>query len=160
MRCEVTGISEITAKFEALRQVVREGGVSNAVRKASKVMAREMNERANVLVVHRKSSTALDPGALKGSIRVSVRKYKNGIVIALIGPKGYPSRVAHLVEYGHRLVKGGKSRVGPKGAVGEGKEIGDVPEHPFLRPAYEATAQRVLEAFNDEIKLLVGEVLK
>lgn len=39
---------------------------------------------------------------------------------------------AHLVEYGHRQVAGG--RVGKGGRV-----IGSVPPHPFMRPAVDAT---------------------
>lgn len=161
MGCKVTGTAEITARFESLRQAMRGEAVRSAARKASNVMAREMRTVAPVLDERTANSTAQEPGVLKSSIRVSVSRPDNrDIVRALIGPNRKASRVAHLVEYGHRLVKGGKSRVGPKGAVGPGVQIGDVSAYPFLRPAYEATAQSVLETFKDEIGARLNEELK
>jgi HK97 gp10 family phage protein len=158
--CKTTGTAEIAARFEGLRRAVREEITRKAVRKASRVMANEMKMAAPVLDERTANSTALEPGALKSSIRVSVQRLSDFMVRALIGPKGYASRVAHLVEYGHRLVKGGTSRVGAMGAVGSGKQIGDVPAHSFLRTSYEATAQRVLSAFRDEVKNQFDKVLR
>lgn len=148
------------ARFEALRESLQGEALRVSVRKASNVMAREMRTVAPVLDERTANSTAQEPGVLKGSIRVSVERPVAGVVRAVIGPSRKAVRVAHLVEYGHRLVKGGKSRVGPMGPVGPGREIGEVPEHPFLRPAFEATTQAVLDTFKDELEKQVKEALQ
>jgi HK97 gp10 family phage protein len=160
MRCEVAGVSEITAKFEALREATRGDMVSMAVRKASGVIAKEMRTLAPILDQRTAKSTAQDPGALKRSIRVSVGKPQDGVVEAWIGPNSKVAHVAYWVEMGHRLVKGGYSHVTPKGFRGPGREIGDVPQHPFLRPAFEVSVQPALAAFRDDIKALIDEVFK
>jgi len=55
------------------------------------------------------------------------------------------AHVARWVEYGHRMIRGGRSRLLPNGKTrGPGKQIGFVDAHPFIRPAYEATRQEVI----------------
>lgn len=50
---------------------------------------------------------------------------------------------AHLVEYGHVLVKGGKKTV--QGNVG-GKVIGHVPPHPFMRRSRDSIKSQIEES--------------
>lgn len=90
-------------------------------------------------------------GKLARSIRVRVRR-RRGLEISIFGGVPY----SHLVEYGHRLVAGGKApragrvlkRVsgvltGPRGGRYTGQTIGFVNAKPFARPAFEQLAPEV-----------------
>ena len=147
MRLDITGYEELNRELGMLRGAVRVDATRQAVTEAAALIRDAMIEVAPVLDATTAKSTALSPGELKSGIRFSVRKISDGLIRAVIGPRRGTGRAAHLVEYGHRLVKGGVSRVGAKGPVGPGRQIGDVPAHPFLRPAYEASWQLSLEAF-------------
>jgi hypothetical protein len=64
------------------------------------------------------------------------------------------------VEYGHRLVKGGSSRVGKNGSIrGIGREIGHVAAKPFIRPAIDESAQGAIEAYGRTMWALSKEIL-
>ena len=152
MRLVNSGYREMQAELAQLRQAVRTDATQSAVRAAATVIRSAFYERAPVLDKKTAESTALDPGELKEGMRFSVRKLSDGFIRAVIGPRRGTGRAAHLVEYGHRLVKGGRSRVGPKGAVGAGRVIGDVPAHPFLRPGYEASVKPAFDAFVQKLR--------
>ena len=88
---------------------------------------------------------------------------KKGVVYVAVGPLyklgGYHG---HLVEFGHRIVKGGSiARISgkqrgsaPKAKnptrTGQGKASGIVRPHPFERPAWEATKQQALNVVVSE----------
>lgn len=55
---------------------------------------------------------------------------------------GTASPVAHLIEYGHLLVKGGPLN-------GGGHVVGWVPAYPFLRPAAESNVREAVETIRD-----------
>lgn len=89
-------------------------------------------------------------GKLARSIRVRIRK-RAGLDVSIVG-----GPYAHLVEYGHRIVRGGHApRVGrslravggvltgPRGGRYTGQVDGFVAAHPFARPAFEAAAPEV-----------------
>ena len=60
---------------------------------------------------------------------------------------------AYFVEFGHRLVKGGYSRVDSRGRTrGPGKEVGNVPPHPFMRPTFDTNAEGWLEKLVEELR--------
>lgn len=147
MRLEVSGYRELAAELDQMRAAVRADATRGAVREAAAVMTEAMREKAPELDKTTARSTALPPGALKTGMTFRVRNIGSGLIMAIIGPRKGTGRAAHLVEYGHRLVKGGKSRIGPTGPRGPGKEIGEVPAHPFLRPAFEVSYQATLDAF-------------
>jgi Bacteriophage HK97-gp10, putative tail-component len=154
MKLETRGLDEIQGVLKLMREASISQAAKDACRRGARVMAAEQKLRAPLLDAKTAESTALDPGTLRDSIRVYVRRMGDGVIRAWIGPnmRGKKTNVAHLVEYGHRLVKGGKSRVGITGAAGPGHEIGDVPAHPFLRPAFEASWQAALDAVADEFR--------
>jgi hypothetical protein len=161
MKMKTSGWSQTEAGLKELRRLVQEDDTHKAVRAAARVVSEEMGIEAPVLDEKTARSTALDPGALKAGIRVNeVRKIADGLIRALMGPRKGTRRAAHLVEYGHRLIRGGTSSVGPRGATGPGKLIGDVPAHPFLRPAYEASWRNSLERFAAELKLQLARFIK
>ena len=102
------------------------------------------------------SGGILPNGALRSDIVVRMTRDDDGTLIAVVGPAKLTRWVARLVEYGHRLVRGGRSRVLKNGKTkGPGKEIGTVQAHPFIRPAYEASRQQVADAI---CKTLATEV--
>jgi len=153
MSLKTKGFPETQAGFARVRELVRTDATRSAVRVGGAVMVEEMKEGAPVLDEKNAGSNALEPNALKTGIGLRVEPVRDGLVIAFIGPKRGTRRVAHLVEYGHRLIKGGKSYVTAAGAQGPGKLIGEVPAHPFLRPAFETSWQRSIEAFAAELKV-------
>jgi HK97 gp10 family phage protein len=150
MSIELTGMKEMLAKMTEIREYVRTEGARKAVSAGGKVMKVAMVEKTPVLIERNVGSSSLEPGEIKRSIRVRVRM-EDDEAVALIGPTGKdgePARAAHLVEYGHRMVVGGESRMDAAGIfVGPGHALEkDVPAHPFLRPAFEESAAGAMEA--------------
>jgi Bacteriophage HK97-gp10, putative tail-component len=106
------------------------------------------------------SGTALPPGALKNDIEVHVAREKDGSVSAYIEPGKLTMHVARWVEYGHRQVAGGYSRKTAEAVEGgnaifsgPGQHVQDVPAHPFIRPAFEASELAAQDAIAMEIAL-------
>jgi Bacteriophage HK97-gp10, putative tail-component len=101
------------------------------------------------------SGTALPPGALKNDIEVHVAKESDGSISAYIAPGKLTRHVARFVEYGHRLVRGGRSRRGAgilgQGFSGSGSVVGQVPAHPFIRPAFEGSEVAAQDAIAMDI---------
>jgi hypothetical protein len=92
----------------------------------------------------------LPPGALKSDITLRVGKNEEtGGFSAWVQPGKYTRKVAGWVEYGHRSVRGG--RYMNFGKRGKGVQVGETPAHPFIRPAYEATAAASFEAVRESI---------
>lgn len=95
-------------------------------------------------------------GQLKKSIGMKIKAYANGNVVGVVGPReGFkisvttkggksknvdPDKYAHLVERGHRIVRGGKLsklKGGRGGILSKGKVVGYRTARPFLVPAIE-----------------------
>lgn len=158
MKVEIDGFSAIKQKLTLLQEAVRDDGTRRAVKAASVVIKNAEVMLAPVLDEKTAQSTALDPGVLKAALGFKIRKTRQGEMIAWIGPKAGTGRVAHLVEYGHQLVRGGK--LTRKGRLGAGAVVGHVPAHPFLRPALDASGKVALEAFVEAMKLVWKEALR
>lgn len=81
-------------------------------------------------------------GTLAGDIQKEVKKQTKSRVDVHIGPgkKGWYGR---LVEDGHAIVVAGK-------------KVGDVPPHPFMRPAFDAKTDEAYDAFAAELKRRLG----
>jgi HK97 gp10 family phage protein len=133
---DVQGLSELQAKLDALTQKQADRCIRAALKAGAVIEQAAIAERAPV-----KDGTggSLPVGALKLDIIVHLAKDAQGAYSAIIGPGKLTKHVARWVEYGHRIVRGAKLRKG-------GKHTGDVPAHPFIRPAYEATRQAVTTA--------------
>jgi HK97 gp10 family phage protein len=131
---QMKGTAELHAVLAALPKEVRQEVLASALGKG----AGEVAKRARVLA-------AKDSGALKRSITYVVRSYRSGeTAVAVIGPNkrfrgpdgARPANYAHLVEYGHRVAKGGAlTRLDGRGRKGKGVAGGFVPARPFMRPA-------------------------
>ncbi len=113
----------------------------------------------------------VDSGDLRRAIGFRIKKYRHtilGIVGALRGQGTdgrEPANYAHLVEFGHRVAAGGKldrldGRHVKRGVFeAKGVEVGFVPPHPFLRPAWEEKKAEVLAVLRREFgERLVAEV--
>ena len=163
MAIETTGIAEIREKIQAMRSQVSGPISRRAVRAGGRVIAAAMIERTPVNIEKNAGSNSLEPGAVKADIKVRFPAAENQTMeaVALIGPGGKTSHVARFVEYGHRMVHGGQSKVGADGKV-RGRGIVhdvDVPAHPFLRPAYEASLAEAQAAMAEDVAKGLKEVV-
>lgn len=109
------------------------------VRAGARVFKDELVLRTPELSEERSAkSDALPRGAIRDDIGVRTTR-DLGVFRAFVGPGKNTRYVARWVEYGHRLIKGGWSKLNGDGlAKGPGRFIKDIPPHPFIRPAYEA----------------------
>lgn len=147
-------VSKLQVNMQAIRDRMALNGRRRAVRAGAQVIAEAMVERTPVQVEKMVGSDSLDPGTVKANTNARVRMM-DGEPVGLAGPHGLGGavgKVAYVVEYGHRMVVGGKSKLNAAGKfVGTGKVVGDVPPHPFLRPAFESSVTPALEAMGAEL---------
>jgi len=154
---QVEGLGDILASLRLLEKRIVNGGVSKALRAASKPIVEAM--RAEVPV---------ETGALKKSIGLKLRTYKGKRRVSVIGArkrpyqtplgKRVPANYAHLVEFGvapHDTreqkkvmgLKGVKTRVGKKPRMHPGHAGTGAMRRGFERagPAAKAELIRVLK---------------
>lgn len=160
MGFEMKGLQEMIGQMNNLREQVSGPIAKKAVRAAGDVVKAAMIERTPKNIERNAGSDSLEPGAVKADIKVRFPAKDQVLeTTALIGPGKKTSHVARFVEYGHRMVHGGQSKVGADGKV-RGTGIAsavDVPAHPFLRPAFEESLDAAHEA---EAAVLVEELNK
>lgn len=143
---DIEGLADVQKMLDDLGTKAAERCIRKALKAGAAIEQAAIIERAPVKVG---SGGILPEGALKSDIVVKMSRDEAGGIVAFVGPDSYTKRVAGWVEYGHRRVTGGYSRLDKKTGKtrGPGKAAAeDVPEHPFIRPAYEATQQEVAEA--------------
>jgi HK97 gp10 family phage protein len=143
---EVKGIAELQAKLNDLGTKAAERASRKALRAGADIVQVEITERAPV-----KDTTGgtLPDGALKSDIVAKVKKEQDGVIRAIIGPDKDTAWVAGLVEYGHRGVVGGRSRLLANGKTrGSGTQTHDVPAHSFIRVAWEAVGEEVVNVIS------------
>lgn len=149
MGVKITGLDGVIGNINLFRKEIGTTAVRGGLRAAAKVYAEAERESAPVLDRKTANSTALEPGSLKEDIEVQpVKVDADGVASVVVGPGKRTRHVAGWVEYGHRLVKGGQSKVLPDGHLrGPGHEIGSVQPHAWLRPAYERSVNAGIDAF-------------
>lgn len=134
---KIEGLKEIDGKLSALKGRVAKRLIHDAVMAGGKVLQDEVR----MLAPTRPSlphGTAIPPGALKGDIELRFGISEDHLPAAIVKPGKYTAHVARWLEYGHRLVRGGYSKVTPGGRTrGRGQEISVVRPYPFIRPAFE-----------------------
>lgn len=96
------------------------------------------------------SGTALPVGALKSDIELHVTKERDGSISAYVEPGRLTRHAALWVEYGHKLVRGGRLK-------GGGAHVGEVPAHPFIRPAADASEAAALTAIEETLGNEINE---
>jgi len=152
-------------RIARLQQSLREKIAKQGVAAGAAVIEQEMVMRAPILDAKTAESTALDPGTLKSDLRVKMLPIdREGYAAALIGPGELSWHVAIWVEYGHRLVKGGYSKIVKIGRNagklrGPGREVSQVPAHPFLRPAFETAIDPAIDSCAETVRAGIAEVL-
>jgi len=147
-------VTKLKISLEKVRVQMQVDSARRAVRAGGQVIVAAMIERTPVRIEESVGSNSLPPGEVKASMRVRTKVGRDGNPYALVGPTGGgAARVAHLVEYGHRTVTGGESRLDARGIlVGSGKaHKQDVPAYPFLRPGFEASSGLALEAVSESM---------
>ena len=141
---DVEGLSALQAKLDDLGTKAADRAIRKALKAGALIEQAAIIERAPVKDV---TGGILPPGALKSDIVIRMKKDAMGANSAVVGPAKLTAHVARWVEYGHRLVLGGRLRVLASGKTrGSGKQVGQVDAHPFIRPAYEASRSAVAEA--------------
>jgi HK97 gp10 family phage protein len=147
--------TNIKAIFDNLATKERDSIVRKALKAGALIEQHAISERAPI-----KDSTGgtLPDGALASDITIKMSRDTDDSLMAIVGPGKYTKHVARWVEYGHRAVTGGYSRLLANGKTrGPGKvALKDVPEHPFLRPAWEASQQEV----SDTVQRVLAEEIE
>ena len=160
MNFELEGMRSLVDKLNAAGAKMGGPEMKKALRAGGRVIEDAMVERAPMMLdAKTPGSDSLEPGELKGGMRVAIVEGENGLE-ALIGPNSKVAHVARFVEYGHRQVSGGYLKL-----LGNGKSRGpgtagiDVPAYPFLRPAFEASVGEVATAMEESLQQSFREVL-
>jgi HK97 gp10 family phage protein len=156
-------LSEMTVLLDKLHDLkieVAGPAADKAIRAGARVIRDAMEEAAPVLDKKTPGSNALPPGSLKAGMRVFVPQDESPKA-ALIGPAARVEYVARFVEYGHRIVSGGTSRLLPNGKTrGNGKVSTEVvPPHPFLRPAFESSIAGAEAAMKESLSKAIQETV-
>jgi HK97 gp10 family phage protein len=141
---EVEGLAAIMAKLDDLSTKGAERASRKAVRAGAEIVQAAIIENAPVNV---EGGGTLPAGAIKNDIVLHVKKQADDVISAIVGPDKLTSHVVRFVEYGHRMVTGGRSRLLKNGTTrGPGVAAEkEVREHPFIRPAWESVAQEVAD---------------
>lgn len=155
MGMKIYGLDELDDFLRTSPAELANGPVRKALKAGGAVIQAAIVERAPVLLEPESpGSDALPPGAIKSDIIVKITVAQGGGT-AIIEPGKFTLHVARWVEYGHRMVRGGYSRVIGKGPNagklrGPGKELErPVPPYPFIRPAVEASIEKARTLMND-----------
>lgn len=139
---KLEGLDALMSHLDDLSTKGAERAMRKAVRAGAEIAQAAIAERAPVKVGR---GGILPDGALANDIVIKVKRSKDDVITATVGPDKLTSHVARWVEYGHRMVRGGYSAKTKQGTY-RGPGIAadeDVPEHPFIRPAFESCAQQI-----------------
>jgi len=151
---------ELQAKLEKLKGDQLDKILARAYREGAKVYQAAVSDAAPEQVETTEGSDALPPGALKSDVTIS-KAPSTGGPIYLVGFGRLTRHVAGWVEYGHRLVRGGTSRVLKSGKTrGKGSEVGTVKPHPFFRDAFEHSTDAAAKAISDSVSEQVNKAFK
>jgi hypothetical protein len=133
--------------------------MAKAIREGAKVYQAAVSEAAPERVTFA-GGDALPPGALKDDVIIKKAPSTGGPIYQVEFGK-LTRHVARWVEYGHRLVRGGRSRVLKSGKTrGKGKEVGQVDAKPFFRDAFEAATEPAAKVISDSIFMQVSKAFK
>lgn len=136
----IDGLKESLESIERMAKALPPDGVERVLRRGAQVVRKEVIERAH-----------LGPtGNLKKSVRTKkLKRLGFGLnpapIIVAVDRKKAPH--AHLVEYGHALVK-------------NGKVIGHVPAYPFWRPALDSKLPHAVSTVERGLVKLVEEAVE
>ncbi len=158
MDVRTEGVDEVERMLQSLNLKQQTRIVHAALNEGAQIIKQAIEESApvNEWPLSPKS-TALAPDSVNDDIIIRIRG-EGEKMIAVIGPGSLTERIARWVEYGHRQVRGGYSRIRKNGNIsGKGKVIGQVDAHPFIRPAYERVRAEAGKKIGD---VLVKKLLR
>ena len=138
----VTGLVEVQRMLSELPKAIVAKGYLNALSAAGNVLKDEVDARTPIRLEVSGEDLLVSGGDLKAALMMKVELdtgLRGGSVDIGFGKQGYK---ANWVEYGHRMVghKPGK------------KALGQVPPHPFLRPAFDAKADEAIAVFAESLE--------
>jgi HK97 gp10 family phage protein len=143
---KVNGLAEIQRRLDQLKAADAKRIMNKALRAGAQVFKVAIEERAPERP-DLPSGTALPPGALRRDVVIRTLKGDERGGVVTVGPGKLTNHAAHLVEYGHRQVRGGYSKLLKSGKTrGPGRQISQVPPHPYERPAFEAAGSAAMDA--------------
>jgi HK97 gp10 family phage protein len=155
---DLAGLADLQAKLDALSDKALDRASRVAVRAGALIEQAAIVAEARIKVG---DGGLLPAGALKSDFVIKVTKGTDGVMRANVGPGKLTAHVARWIEYGHRMVKGGKSRLKKYGLLsGPGKQIGEVKAYPFIRPAFEASKEQVEKTVRDTFKREIANAWK
>jgi HK97 gp10 family phage protein len=105
--------------------------------KAPDAYEKELKSAAQLVADSARKNIKSKTGKLRSSIEIK-RYTSKGNINYRVQAGGTRAPHAHLVEFGHRMVK-------PNGS---GEVIGDVPAHPFLRKALDENRDSIVNALD------------
>jgi HK97 gp10 family phage protein len=143
---QMQGFAELDKLFADMGGPTGEAVVRRGLRAGGNVMKAAIAANAPVRP-EGISATALPPGALQRDVQVHLAKDKgaDGSYSVYIEAGPATIHVSRWVEWGHRLVRGRSSK------RARGKQVGDVPAHPYIRPAFDANEDLAVNAVGASI---------
>lgn len=143
VRMKVEGGDALARKLQMIAQETANKHMRECALKGAEVIRAETEAKAPVgpsrVRVLKSGQRLQQGGLLKGDIVKDLRKQTKAKVDVYVGPSQKTGWYAAFVEDGHAIVV-------------DGKKVGDVPPHPFLRPAFDATTDEAEDAFAKELK--------
>lgn len=131
VRMKVEGGDKLARKLQMLAEEVAREHMRECALAGAEVIRAEIETTAP-----RKT------GTLAEDIQKEIKKQTKSRVDVHIGP-GKEGWYGRFVEDGHAIVVAGK-------------KVGDVPPHPFMRPAFDAKTGEAYDAFEAELKRRLG----
>jgi len=141
----VEGLDEVVKMLDEAPRTIVARGYLKALQAGANVIADAVEIRTPVKAED--TGGLLDTGELRESLMIDTQldsQFRGGVAEVGFGKNG---AIAAWVEYGHVLVghKPGK------------KPLGEVPMHPFMRPAFDASAEAAVDAFAESLRETVTE---
>jgi HK97 gp10 family phage protein len=142
LKVNATFSDEITTQLDRLG-----GDVLN------RIMRKSVSAACDPIVSKSKSNVRKRSGATAASMTKKVKGYKqSGNTVGMVGPdssyettvkgkKHKPAKIAHLIEFGHVVVR--------KNRKGEARQVGVAPAYPFMRPAMDSSEAEVGQILED-----------
>lgn len=138
VKAEIQGLEQLRAKLRAAGPELAARCLEKALKEGSAVIEKAIRSRTPVkegdLVADLHTEVAIASDGLSGQAKIGF---------------GKQSHVARWVEFGHREVSHGTTKK-------ERKEIGHVPAHPFMRPAFDeskaAAKETVVKVLSEGVK--------
>lgn len=135
MSMKVTGFEALDRELAKLPLKIQNKIVKKMVREGAKIVQRDAKQKAprksgrlkSAIIVRAKTRRELRPNTVAAKVMIRTKATKRG----KIAPH------AHLIEYGHQQVVGGKLGSG-------GKVVGFVAARPFMRPAFDNNKQKIV----------------